>query len=1498
MKVFVIFVHFTFNWLHLSLVTNIFMKKIYRILTTVVLLSLFTALSAQVVINEYSAANKNNYANGGKYYDWIELYNTTGSVVNIGGWYLTDDKNVPNKYQIPAGVTIPANGFRIFLCSDLGTFTNGQYHTNFKLTQSDTSEEVLLSNSSLVRIDSVKIFPCDSNDSRGRTTNGAATWSVFVKATPNASNNTQTAYLNYVPKVQFSLPAGFYSGTQSVALSCVLPGVTIRYTTNGSIPTATSTLYSAPINVSSTTVIRARAFDAAGQYAPSFTETNTYFINENHTLPVVSVTANSLNTQLGNGTLNLQFGNLEFFGSNNQQEFEIGGEFSPHGNDSWAYDQRGFDFNIEDEYGTGDQIKEKLFYTSPRKKFKWLIFKAGASDNFPDGGTNPPTRCAHIRDIYNQTLAEKFNLNLDTRRGDHCIVFVNGQYWGVYEYREKVDADYFDYYYNQGEKWVDDLMYWGGLNVKYGSDTAWVNLYNFVVNNSMTVPANYQHVADRLDLLSLIDDVALGIYTVNTDWLNWNTAWWRGRKSPGVKWRYWLWDTDNTFNLGQNYTGWSSTNYTANPCDLSGLGGGTNYTNPNIGANQGHLVIFDRLMQNPNFKSLYINRLGTLLSTAFSCTNMLNHLDTMIARIQPEMQRHCTKWGGSYTQWQQNVQYLRNQISGRCAVFSGGVDSCYNVTGPYPVVVNVSPACAGTVNVGASQTPDQYPYHGTYFGGINFNVKAIPAPGWQFSHWQLVSHTPNPGTTADSIWFDLGTTGDSIVAVFTQVTPTPGELKVIIQGNNPGLVTVNGTPVTNGQVLNNIIYGISVSVSATPITGCTFFRWKLNHTLVYPNDTLETGSFCFRQNDTLYAIFDQCNVVPDSLTVIVQQPGYGTVTINSVPVPAPITVPMNAGTLLNIVATPTTSYTFSHWQVFHHTITPNNTTSTASFTFNQRDTLIAVFLPPDTFSLTVMVNPLPGGNVTVNGTTPSGYPTVLKFVDGTLLNVAALANTGYTFTNWVLLHHTLNPNNTTANASFTITQNDTLLANFTLNPLPPDTFSLTVMVNPLPGGNVTVNGTTPSGYPTVLKFVDGTLLNVAAVANTGYTFTNWVLLHHTLNPNNTTANASFTITQNDTLLANFSVVAVVDTFDIVLQAFPANGGSITVNGTTYSTYPTTIKVPENTVLNFTANPGTGFTFINWHVVYQTPLPNDAANPMNFTATANDTVYAFFFDMPDTFNLTVMNAPAGGGSVTVNGTTLVTYPATLQFQQGTPVNASVLSNTGFTFTNWSVFNHTLVPNNTSANVNFTINTNDTLIANYYVWPDTLKIVVDVRPNTLAGNVKVEGFTPPGYPWAVEVQKNSNVDFEATGKTFTSGNGVVYNYVFERYEFIYHNPIPNPNTSVVFINVQQPDTVIAYFVHQPATADTTAHVLLPTAFSPDGDGKNDIFHVVGEQLLQGNLQIYNRWGQKVFESNNPNDYGWNGEFNNKPCPMGVYAYILVGKRLNGDEIKLKGTVTLLR
>jgi gliding motility-associated-like protein/uncharacterized repeat protein (TIGR02543 family) len=1453
---------------------------------------------AQIVINEFSAANKSSYAAAnGNYYDWVELYNNSGAAVNISGWYLSDNPDTLTKWQIPNGITMANNSYRIFFCSGRNGLVSGQYHTSFKLTQSDTSEHIILTNPSLSIIDSLTIFPCDSNDSRGRVTNGASTWGIFTRPTPNASNNTQTAYPSYVPKVTFSLPAGFYTGTQSVTLSCSQPNTTIRYTTNGSTPTAASTAYATPISVSATTVIRAKAFDNSNATVPSFVETNTYFINENHTLPVVSVSATSLSNELTNGNLNLRYGNLEFFSSGNQQVFEIGGEFSPHGNDSWAYSQKGFDFDVEDQYGTGDLINKKMFYTSPRKKFKWLIFKAAGSDNFPDGGDNPPSRCAHIRDAYGQTLAEKYNMHLDVRRADHCLVFVNGQYWGVYEYREKVDEDYFDYYYDQQEEYVDNLKYWGGMDVDMGSDTAWTNLYNYVVANNMTVQANYQHVADRLDVMSLIDMVGLGLYTVNSDWLNWNTAWWRGRKGPNnVKWKYWLWDTDNTFDLGEDYTGWGNTSSTADPCDINSAGGGM-FNDPGIGPEMGHIVIFNKLMTNPNFRALYVNRMADLLNGPFSCTNMLNHLDTMVARIQPEMQRQCTRWNGNYNTWLNNVQYLRTQISNRCVFYDNAFTGCYNVTGPYRLAVDVYPPNAGTVTIGNTITPTAYVYRSEYFGGVNISFKATADTGYVFSHWQTVNHTPLPSTTVDSMYFDMGTLPDSVVAVFI---PTDSvDLTVYVNPVGAGNITVNGnTPATYPKVYR-FPANTPLTISQAANAGFTFSNWLALHHTLNPNNTATNITFTITQDDTLIANY---TAVADThaLTVLVNPAGGGNVSVNgTTPGSYPAVLQFADSTVLNVIATPTAGYTFTGWTILHHALAPNNTSANASFTITTGDTLLANFaaIPvTDTFTLTVLVTPAGGGNVSVNGTTPPVYPATLQFADSTVINLVATQNGGFTFTSYTLLHHSLTPNNTTANASFTITQNDTLLATFT--PIPnPDTFNLTVLVTPAGGGNVSVNGTTPPVYPTTLQFVDGTPVNLAATQNGGFTFTSYTLLHHTLTPNNTTANASFNITQNDTLLATFTPIPNPDTFNLTVLVTPAGSGNVSVNGTTPPVYPTTLQFVDGTPVNLVATQNGGFTFTSYTLLHHALTPNSTTATASFNITQSDTLLATFIAVPDTFDLTVIVTPATGGNVTVDGTDYSPYPVTLRYPANTAISATAAANTGYTFTNWQLLNHTLAPNSTSATAGFTITQSDTLTAVFTINPpDSFDIVVDIEPNRSAGVVVVAGVTPTAYPYRARFAENTLVDFEATGTTITT-NLQTHNYIFDRYDFIYHTPQPNENEPVVFIRVERPDTVIVWFKDKPAEVDSSLQVWIPSAFVPDG--VNNIFrvHPRSELLADFNMQIYNRWGQKVFESNNQS-YGWNGQFNGKEVALGVYSYIVKGLRQNGEDVLLRGTVTVVR
>jgi gliding motility-associated-like protein len=89
-------------------------------------------------------------------------------------------------------------------------------------------------------------------------------------------------------------------------------------------------------------------------------------------------------------------------------------------------------------------------------------------------------------------------------------------------------------------------------------------------------------------------------------------------------------------------------------------------------------------------------------------------------------------------------------------------------------------------------------------------------------------------------------------------------------------------------------------------------------------------------------------------------------------------------------------------------------------------------------------------------------------------------------------------------------------------------------------------------------------------------------------------------------------------------------------------------------------------------------------------------------------------------------------------------------------------------------------------------------------------------------------------------------------------------------------------------------------IPNAFSPNGDGINDKFNIVGippENITRFNIEIYDRWGQMVFHSDDIQD-SWDGKRDGMPCPVGVYAWVMYWEDNNKTKITNKGTITLVR
>ena len=375
-----------------------------------------------------------------------------------------------------------------------------------------------------------------------------------------------------------------------------------------------------------------------------------------------------------------------------------------------------------------------------------------------------------MRDVFVQKLSEVAELELDERRSTYVSLFVNGQYWGVYDMREKVDDNqYTDHYYGQdylfrdSDNYIQYIKTWGTTEAEFGNQPAldaWDDLMDYVQDNDMALDDHYNYVDSQLNIDSLIDYFVLNSYMVNRDWLNYNTSWWRGLDPSGeaLKWRYALWDMDGVLGHYTNYTGIEDTSANADPCQAE-----------NIPVGVGHTQTIGKLIEeNEGVRHRYITRYVDLLNTKLSCERVTQLFDSIVSVIAPEMPRQLARWGGNLSTWQSNVQAARDFLMARCSqTISTGLVDCYNVTGPYATTFQVEPENAGRIKMNSEWIAD-YPFTAEIFGNIDTMVKTEPFDGYEFSHWVVDGAVISPDDESPDIVLQISQ-ATSVTAHYTEI---------------------------------------------------------------------------------------------------------------------------------------------------------------------------------------------------------------------------------------------------------------------------------------------------------------------------------------------------------------------------------------------------------------------------------------------------------------------------------------------------------------------------------------------------------------------------------------------------------------------------------------------------------------------------------------------------------------------------------------------------------
>jgi len=674
---------------------------------------------AQITINEFSASNLESFVDSfGKTEDWIELHNTSNAPVDISGWHLSDKVSKEKKWEIPAGLIIPANGFQVFLCSGRDGEFNGEYHTNFKLAQTKDNEVVQLADADGNVIESHDIPLTLVEHSVCRSTDGSSEWRISSAPTFGTSNDGSEQFMGYTSTPTIELQAGFYDDEQLVSITNNESNSVLRYTIDGTNPTASSTIYNGPITVTETTVVKAQAYSNDSSIRPGKMDFSTFFIGEDFSLAVFSVAADEvIDLANGNGDL-LPVGSLEYFNQDKEREAVAFGSLNRHGQDSWVLDHRSLDWITRDEMGYAKAVNAKLFGYSDRDEYQKFMWRNSGDDNYPAIDDGQHDGATHIRDEYVQTLGQEGGLKMDQRAVERVVLFLNGRYWGVYGMREKaVDHDYTSEYYDQGKYDLQYLSTWGTTELQYGGFRAledWQNLRDFILEEDMSIDSNYTVASDSLNMLSLMDYMLLNLNVVASDWLNYNTGWWRGLNKDGdhKKWGYIMWDLDATFDYYINYTGVPNISPDAQPCDLNviseavdyfwgGYGGGGFISNP-----EDCQTISNGSSPYPATDPIYVL---TVNQDAFCCENDWD------ATCQQIYDQFATNGGGS------------NVDPEQCATILNG--TCpYSPTDPaFLQTINDLPVCCDSE--WSDQCEQFYQFYLTYGGGITDPDGEIQIPG-------------------------------------------------------------------------------------------------------------------------------------------------------------------------------------------------------------------------------------------------------------------------------------------------------------------------------------------------------------------------------------------------------------------------------------------------------------------------------------------------------------------------------------------------------------------------------------------------------------------------------------------------------------------------------------------------------------------------------------------------------------------------------------------------
>lgn len=569
--------------------------------------------AGELVINEAVFYNQSFPERPGQYYDWVELKNNSDHTVSLHDYYISDQIDQLQKTQLPEIVLEPGELFLVY-CSGNQELSSGNFfHTCFALKPDD---QIYLSDARGNLSDKLFLHGLPLYGSIGRLDGQSGPW-YFETPSPNKPNQNGFRSLSGSP--HSSVEQGVYHISEPLSVELIGEG-NIFYTLNGSVPDQSDYQYDGPILVSKSTVIRAVCQEDHKLVSPI--STFSYIINEEDTLPVTSLICDPNEMFGASGVYNASRGlnvkkdaSVAFF-DNNGGGFAADCSVELHGAHSrTAFKKKSFELKFSSRYG-GD-VKYDLFGDGIRTRFSTLLLRGGSSSNLDT-----------VKDCFASKLMLEYSPWLYPQNLRYTSVYINGQYFGIYAWREGYSEQYFSDHTGMPEE---------GISMVRGpvSGGSLLDLLNYGSTHSLSSEKEFNRFADQFDLNSLAGWMAIQSYYNNLD-INGNIRY--VKLSETSKWQLITYDLD--YSCLTSTTGWDTVlaSYQLGPVCKS-------------------------LLQNNSFRELLLKNCAEFYSNGFTTERILSLYEEMLLPLDDDsVKKDCFRWGDDFDKWAKYKNAMREHL--------------------------------------------------------------------------------------------------------------------------------------------------------------------------------------------------------------------------------------------------------------------------------------------------------------------------------------------------------------------------------------------------------------------------------------------------------------------------------------------------------------------------------------------------------------------------------------------------------------------------------------------------------------------------------------------------------------------------------------------------------------------------------------------------------------------------------------------------------------------